>query len=306
MNYHSDIIGWIKTFKNKPTYFYSPTILGRSFKYRFLNRLGIKAVRYDLPWGNKIDLSLSEGVGRAIAFSGVYELAMMELLSRILVNGDCAVDVGANIGYVSSLMAKRVGPSGKVFAFEPEPTLIKKLKNNISIWDRTKNSDIRVVEGAVSSQSGKMTLILPDGWETNEGLGTFSSERVNKFIRTVEVDALTLDEFFNSEALRINLLKIDVEGHELEVLKGARGLLSRRQITNIIFEENRNWVVEYLVEIGYSVFFIEKNFSGFSLKPVKSSVNSSNWEPNNYFATIQSAADIQKWSARGWTVLRRQ
>jgi len=299
-------VGEPKTFKKKPAYFYSPSILWKSCKYRFLNRLGLNLVCYDLPWGNKIDLSLTEGVGRAIAFSGVYELAMMELLNRILRTGDCAVDVGANIGYVSSLMAKRLGPSGKVFAFEPEPTLIKKFKSNISLWDKNKNSDIRVVEGALSSRSGKMTLFLPDGWETNEGLGTFSSDRVNKFLRTVEVDAFTLDEFFNSETLRIDLLKIDVEGHELEVLKGARGLLSRGQIRNIIFEENRNWVVEHLIKLGYSVFFIEKSFSGLSLEPVTTWVNSPNWEPNNYFATIQSTAEIQKWRAPGWTVLRRQ
>src|SRR5260221_9258636 len=88
-----------------------------------------------LPWGVSIRISKDEFIGRSIWATGVHDLAVSEAIWRTLRPGDTAVDAGANIGYMTGLMALRTGPRGRVLAFEPHPALFDSLRYNASLLD---------------------------------------------------------------------------------------------------------------------------------------------------------------------------
>lgn len=109
----------------KPEYLLRPSQFGRRIIEFLVPRTGIQAV--SLPWDMDIWVDPEEAIGRAIVRAGVFELAVTETLWRLTDPGDLAVDVGANIGYMSSVLARRCGPAGSVRVFEPHPGNFKGL-----------------------------------------------------------------------------------------------------------------------------------------------------------------------------------
>src|SRR5687767_7277141 len=88
----------------------------------------------NLPWGLSLRLTTPELIQNAIWLKGVYDVVLTETIWRLLDDGDTAIDVGAHIGYMSSVMAARVGAQGRVLAFEPHPDLFRELAANVSLW----------------------------------------------------------------------------------------------------------------------------------------------------------------------------
>ena len=302
---------WVKNLKSKPTYFYSMPSLFKGIQFRLLASLGWDLIQYRLPWGNKINISLKKAIGRAVAFCGVYELGMMEIIERLLKPGDCVVDVGANIGYVTSLMARKVGPKGKVLAFEPEPTLAEKLKNNVALWDRSTNAEVTIIIGALSKCSGTQEffsrgLMVDRNGNTNSGLGTLEKLGNPYNENSISVDVHTLDTFFSEASSQIDLMKLDVEGHELSVFEGSEKLFSEHRIRYVVFEEhggNKAPTIRWLQKHRYFVWAIQKNFNCVELIPVEKTSRVINWEPTNYFASIEANVGEQ-FSSGSWRVLR--
>lgn len=152
-----------------------------------------------------------------------------------LCNADTVfVDVGANFGYFTVLAANIIGQSGegRVFAFEPNPKLATLLRRNIEInWSI---APIVFFEAAAADLTGEVVLHVPKDHSANASLTapdevTCDSERV-RAMRLA--DALPRD-------LAINVMKIDVEGHELTVLKGAQDVIERSSDLNLIMEWSR-------------------------------------------------------------------
>lgn len=131
--------------------------------------------------------------------------------------GETAVDVGANIGEVSLLLGRGVGPSGRVYAFEPNPRIYRYLLGNLALNGRAnveaRNLAVGAAEGIVRMSDGKR-----DDMNRIEDAGA------------LPVRCATLDQEIPSAA--IALLKIDVEGSELHVLQGGRRLLARTACVN--------------------------------------------------------------------------
>lgn len=129
-------------------------------------------------------------------------------------SGDVVADVGANIGLYAIALAKRVGDGGKVHAFEPDPANFRALGRHCHLNQVT----ARVVahQVAVAGADDRVAFEAGRGPESHIGSGALVSE----------VDCVRLDSVFAGD--RIDILKIDVEGFEEEVLKGASGLLSDR------------------------------------------------------------------------------
>jgi hypothetical protein len=116
-----------------------------------------------LPWGIKIRIFSGEAIGHAIWTTGLYDLSVTEMLWRLIDPGDIAIDVGANIGYMSSVMMQRVGPAGKVLSFEPHPELYQRLADNVKLWKEFfPKTHIQVEELALSDYSGGGFLIFPE------------------------------------------------------------------------------------------------------------------------------------------------
>jgi len=156
------------------------------------------------------------------------------------INNGVVLDVGANVGnYCSTL--NREYPSCNIYAFEPHPTTYRRLLKN------TASSGIKVFNVAIGSREG--SLVLYD-YASNDGSehasvhkGVIDQIHKSRSIKH-KVKVISLDDFaIQQEINKIALLKIDTEGHEFEVLKGARSLLKSGRIEMIHLEFNEMNVV---------------------------------------------------------------
>jgi FkbM family methyltransferase len=142
------------------------------------------------------------------------------------------VDVGAHVGYFSLLAARQVGPTGKVFSFEPDPINFELLERNINLNGYT---NITAVNAAVADAVGSRTLFqttLDSGRHSTYHHGLPESG-------SVEVDTWTLDAFIETKDWPvIDLVKVDVEGAEVDVLNGMAGLCERMPNIRLIIEFN--------------------------------------------------------------------
>ncbi len=143
--------------------------------------------------------------------------------------GDLVVDVGAHIGKYTIIASKRVGPNGKVVAIEADPDNFDLLSRNIQL---NKLSNVVTLNYAVYSEKKRLKLYLPTGKGESSytKYNTIISDRAQHKDRFLEINADTLDSLLLSNTIRqekVNWIKIDVEGAEYEVLKGAKDILSK-------------------------------------------------------------------------------
>ncbi len=156
-----------------------------------------------------------------------FEAAEQRALRGLLAPGQRALDVGANVGLYTVIMARAVGPTGHVWSFEPAPATAGLLRANVGL-NRLRNVTVAAV--AAGDSEGEAELLeFPDGMDVynSVGAGVRPAERVSA-VRSVRVPAVTLDGYAAREGIRrIDVLKVDVEGAEERVLRGAVGLLRR-------------------------------------------------------------------------------
>ena len=149
---------------------------------------------------------------------GAYERRLSRYVRGILRPGDTAFDVGSHLGYFGILMATVVGPSGTVVCFEPDPGLHEALEGNVSRNRALIPADVSVARLAVGAAPGK-TAFEAGGHSTRGRLSDTGG---------VEVDVITLDDAVERFG-RPRFVKVDVEGHELDVLHGGKGALASKE-----------------------------------------------------------------------------
>lgn len=174
--------------------------------------------------------SLSDSVGFHLFIDGVYEPDEVGWVLSRVGPGDVFVDVGANIGIFSITVAPRVTSSGRVIAVEASPTVARYLDGNIAL---NKLSNITMCETVVQATSGG---VVPFYEAPIERFGTGSLTPEYGGIATL-VPAQCLDDLLREVGVaRVKVLKIDVEGFEEGVLRGAEGLLRGSNPPAILFE----------------------------------------------------------------------
>jgi FkbM family methyltransferase len=184
------------------------------------------------------------------------QTAEMDVIRQHLRPGDIACDIGANKGSFILWLSRWVG-RGRVVAFEPQPALARYLQ---SICGPMAFDNVTVEAKAVYAHSGEQNLYVPVGHQPGASLVRTNMEAES--LTTVPVSVVALDDYFNAGD-KVALLKIDVEGAELGVLKGGERLL-RNQSPLLIFEcENRHLapgkvedVFSYLIDLGYEGSFV--------------------------------------------------
>ena len=140
------------------------------------------------------------------------------LLNNLLGKGETFIDVGANIGTWSLVAAKIAGEDGKVLSVEPNPKTAERLRKNVEL---NSFGNVNVIEGAASDNEGTCFLTCPQ----EHNLASIVTEKDEG---SLEVRSFTLDGVIDEVSITsVAGIKIDAEGHELEVLKGAEGLLSK-------------------------------------------------------------------------------
>jgi FkbM family methyltransferase len=254
---------------------------------------------------------VNENIGFSLWHLGIYDLVVSEVLWRLLDRGEHAIDVGANLGYMTSLLAARVGENGKVSAFEPHPQIFNQLKKNHRLWQGKKDlAQIELVERAAAAQKGSSTLMIPLDFSQNTGTAFIAgAQEVKHAMQSIPIELITLDDFF-AQKPSPKLAKIDTEGSELSVLQGASGILAQRTLRDIIFESHEQYpnpVTQLLEDFGYQIFRLEKNFLGPKLVRANQQREAFDptkvWEAESYLATLDTKRALTKMKPLGWNVL---
>jgi len=170
--------------------------------------------------------------------------------------GEAAVDVGANKGSFLPSLSWAAGP-GKVVAFEPQPALAEYLRRACRAARLT---NVVVEASGVSDRAGSLTLHVPGAGVASPGASFEPAIAALSPGRDLSIPVVTLDEYFRSETRRIAAIKVDVEGHELAVLRGAQEILARHAPL-VVFECEARHVGEegVLAALG---FFAERGYDG--------------------------------------------
>lgn len=287
----------------KPEYLYNPgQILRRLRLTDECIRRGECVAR--LRWGLDLRIDPRELIGNCIARLGVYDLAVSEALWRLVDPGESAIDAGSNIGYTASILARRVGPSGRVYCFEPHPVVYQRLERNVALWQLP----VQTFQMALSAESGEAALHIPKYFSGNQGTASLddrpgSAEYGRVAVHTEALDALRV------VAGPIGVMKVDVEGHELSVFAGAERRLSAGEIRDIVFEDHAappTAVMRLLERHGYTVLALSCGFFGPRLTPLSEPLPRRRaGEPPNYLATRDPDRAMRRLRPAGWRILAR-
>jgi FkbM family methyltransferase len=192
-------------------------------------------------------------------FFGKYEPETTHYFEGSLHPGMVAVDLGASIGYYSLLFAKKVGDTGRVYAFEPQPSNCNVFRQ--SVHANGYDNIVTIVEKCVSDRPGLVTLHFTEAGD--EGASLYGREEVSG--RQLVVEAVTLDKFFESEGWpKVHVMKMDIEGAEKAALEGMRVLVAKNPYLKLVIEFHPE--VQAAVGISPTEYFdtlIELGFSKF-------------------------------------------
>jgi FkbM family methyltransferase len=222
-------------------------------------------VIFTLEDGLRFECALGDSVGRILTVVGTIEAAEREFVRQFLKPNDIFFDVGANLGLFTLTAARRVGPSGYVYAFEPSQREARYLRHNLELNHLT---NVTIVTQAVSDQRGTARFaIATDGGNNSLMKNAHPQQRIQTW---QEVEVTTLDAFITAHTVpRINLLKIDVEGGEVNVLRGAANLLNSPQPPTILcefcdvtaagFNSTGRALYDTFVSFGYQLFTLPES-----------------------------------------------
>lgn len=178
----------------------------------------------------EIDPYQHKGSERVIYTTGSYESGTLRLIGKLLPPGGTFIDAGANIGLMTVHAARQVGIDGRVIAFEPAPDSYATLCSNLQLNEL---DHVKVLQLALGRQQGRAKLRQPS--HTNRGARTL--QEVDTPTTGVNVAVAVLDEVLRTHDVKhVDLIKIDVEGWELEVLAGAHQMLSAADRPALIVE----------------------------------------------------------------------
>ncbi|MCB0209167.1 MAG: FkbM family methyltransferase [Anaerolineae bacterium] len=214
------------------------------------------------------------GAGRGLRFNpaaanpgyalGTNEKPVQKAIAHYLRPGQVFYDIGANVGFFTAIAAKRVGPTGFVYAFEPVPENAQSIRHNINL---NGFSQVTVFEQAVSDKSGVGALFVTHyaGGSTLSTVGKPSDTR-----EVINVSLISIDDLVTRRTLLPpSLVKIDVEGAELDVLKGMRHTLKKHRPlliyeiddgNNERFRQKQNSCEAFLKNLDYTIIALEDSY----------------------------------------------
>jgi len=207
-------------------------------------------------------LDLSEGIDFSIYLLGAFERSTVMTLEKLVKPGDVVFDIGANIGAHTLGLARCVGPAGKVFAFEPTDFAFDKLKRNLALnpglQARTYPRQVLLAE-APAEEAPKEIFA---SWPLEKDASVHPKHR-GRLVTARNATVDTLDRVVEREGIeRLNVIKIDVDGHELPVLQGGlagltkfRPVLVMEMSPYVHAEEHNSFadLVALLRDAGYSI-----------------------------------------------------
>lgn len=223
---------------------------------RTRHKPGAYVTRLTTRAGDVFDADLSSTLEWQLWAFGSYEPQLAELFRHLVRRGDRCVDVGANIGVHTIRLARLVGRNGDVIAVEPDPDVVWRTQRNIMLNGL---ANVRVISAAASDLAGEMRLYRPSPRDTNRGRASLHHHPYLSGVATT-VPVVTIDGICADAP--VSLIKVDVEGHEAAVLRGATGTIARHS-PSLVFEYAPELLSDvsqapfgWLAERGYAVFRI--------------------------------------------------
>lgn len=178
-----------------------------------------------LRYGIRMRLDITEYLQAHLYVFGDYELPTIRFLRSVLRPGAVCLDIGAQMGYLTLAMATAANKTTIVHSFEPESTNAARFRENVQLNDLT---NVTLHQTAVSTVDGALKLYLSN----DRNAGTHSTVFIESNVSTeyVEIPAIRLETFASSHSLpSIDIIKIDVEGAEIDVINGAIGVLQQHK-----------------------------------------------------------------------------
>lgn len=283
----------------KPWYVYRPRQLVLRALRAVHRPAGGRAV-VSLPWGVEMVVDPAETIGRAIWTTGVYDIAVSEVLYRLTPPGGVAVDAGANIGYMTGILATRAGAGGVVYAFEPHPAVADRLRENVARFGRLPGAArVEVWQVGLSDATGEARLVCPKEFADNQGVGFLDADPGGS--AGLVVETRRLDEVIGGG--RIDVMKMDVEGHEPAVLRGAGRLLDDRRLRHLVFEAHDGpdgEACRLLRASGYALFQVGWRMTGPVLADPAGPPVCKRYEAPSYLATADPDGARAACRGSGW------
>lgn len=208
------------------------SIIHRIYKITVLKKLLTPLVNYLKPQylmieGKKFYIDKLDGtISQELILSNKWEPYQTVLFKQNIKKGDIVVDIGAHIGYYTLIAASIVGKKGKVYAFEPDLKNFNVLRQNIKI-NNYKN--IIPINKAVAEKNSKLNLYINTANTGDHRIYKSKDKR-----KTIEINAITLDSILKNE--KVDLIKMDIQGSEMQALKGASYVLANNKALKIITE----------------------------------------------------------------------
>lgn len=256
-----------------------------------------------LPWGLRLKVDPRESIGGGIWRLGLYDLAVSEALWRLTAPGDLAVDVGANLGHMTGILALRAGPSGRVLAFEPHPGVHAELRENAARAgaDR-RTAPIEVFAQALGAAAGVGHLDCGDPGSDNRGLARLVAAGGGG----LPVPVTTLDAALAGRTAGV--VKVDVEGAAGEVFEGGAEALRSGRIRHLVYEahdEEREPLAARLRGAGYAVLALGRDHRGLIVGTGGEAPRLPRYEAPSYLAVREPEGALRALRGGGWRVFSR-
>jgi len=149
------------------------------------------------------------------------EQPLSEFIKKFVKKGDNVIELGSNIGYYTTLIAKLVGNEGKVFAFEPYSTNFEMLKHNVEL---NNHKNVIMIQKAVLDVNDKVILYVCRYDNRNNSMYCTYSMKTDE---TIEVDTVYIDDYFKDYNENISFIKMDIQGAEFKAINGMKSLIQK-------------------------------------------------------------------------------
>jgi len=205
------------------------------------------------------ECDMADWLGQYVFVTGHYDPASDRILRACVGSGDAVLDIGANVGYYSVVLARLVGPEGRVYAFEPVPALQEAVRRQ-----RDLNSDLAVTlyPWAASDEETHVSIFIgPAGHSGLSSLRALSAPSREETVQCRPVDDLLVN------LPPVSFVKLDVEGAEMKALRGMRGLLERDRPVLLLeatdrylraFGDTLAEMMDWLSAEGYTLYRVDE------------------------------------------------
>lgn len=228
-------------------------------KLRLLKNPTERAI-FKLVDDSLFECSLRDSVGRMLTQGIMVEEEEQQFVRATLSPGDIFIDIGANLGLLTLIAAKAVGPTGHIYAFEPSERERGYLQRNLAL---NHLNNVTILPYAVGAMPGMARLAISQDGGSNSLKQNSNPEQ--QIQRWQEVEIITLDHFVVQQKLgKVALIKIDVEGGEINVLQGASQLLSSENPPMIMtefcdataagFGSSGAMLFDHFIQLGYQLY----------------------------------------------------